>query len=319
MKTRVSPHFLNIDTEHVNQRLDNFLRVRLKQIPKSHLYRLIRKGEIRVNKKRTKPDYRLQLTDVIRIPPHWEHDVPNKAKPRQEKIRAFENYVLFEDKGLLVINKPAGMPVHGGTSISFGAIDLARLARPREKYLELAHRLDRETSGCLMLVKKSSLLKEIHALLRDGKVLKVYWALVKGHWPAEKTQIDAPLLKNQLKSGERVVKVATTGKPALTEFKVLQYFQDCTLLEVILHTGRTHQIRVHTAYAGYPIVGDDRYGDKSFNQQKRRKNYPRMFLHAKRLFLELPLNHQVINICADLDARWKSCLSDLSGNDYNLS
>lgn len=306
MKT--APHFLTIDENHVNQRIDNFLCTYLKKVPKSHVYRVIRKGEVRVNKKRIKPDYRLALSDVVRIPPYWEAPTAPKIQPRQEAILSFEKYILFEDKKLLILNKPAGIPVHGGTKVSFGIIDLARLARPQEKYLELAHRLDRDTSGCLLLVKKSSVLKEIHALLREGKVLKQYWALVKGRWPSKKTRISVPLLKNQLKSGERIVTVDLAGKEATTTFKVLKYLENCTLLEITLHTGRTHQIRVHSAYAGHPILGDEKYGDKAFNQRMRAEGHSRMFLHAKHLLLELPLSNQVINISAELDSHFESCL-----------
>ncbi len=312
MNIKNPPHFLAIDPDHVDQRIDNFLRTYLKTVPKSHIYRLLRKGEIRVNKKRIKPDYRLKLADSIRIPPFWQPETIQKAKPRQEAVLSIERHILFEDSGLIVLNKPKGMPVHGGTAVSFGVIDLIRLARPKEKYLELAHRLDRETSGCLILVKKSSLLKEIHTLFRDGRVVKVYWTLVKGRWPSSLTKIDAPLLKNQLKSGERMVSVSHEGKEALTTFKVIEYFEECTLVEVTLHTGRTHQIRVHAAFAGHPVLGDEKYGDKEFNQMMRKRNCRRMFLHARHLFLELPLSHQVVNISADLDDEWQACLLNLS-------
>lgn len=317
MNIKNPPHFLEIDDCHAGQRIDNFLQTYLKNIPKSHIYRLIRKGEIRINKKRIKPDYRLQLDDSVRIPPFWESETEVKPKPRASAIASIEKHILFEDKGLIVMNKPAGMPVHGGTGVSFGVIDLIRLARPKEKYLELAHRLDRETSGCLILVKKSSLLKEIHALFREGRVAKIYWALVKGHWPASLTRVDVPLLKNQLKSGERIVTVNNEGKEALTAFKVLEYFKDCTLVEVTLHTGRTHQIRVHTTHVGYPILGDEKYGDKAFNKIMREKIGNRMFLHARQVFLELPLSNQVVNISADLDSDWQACLSSLHNNEKN--
>lgn len=312
MKTNHPPRFLSIDAFHTDQRIDNFLRTALKTVPKSHIYRLLRKGEIRVNKKRIKPDYRLKLADVVRLPPVWQAETPHKVKPQKELVLAIENYILFEDKKLMALNKPAGIPVHGGTGVSFGIIDLIRLARPKEKYLELAHRLDRETSGCLVVVKKPSVLKEIHTLFREGKVVKVYWTLVKGHWPAAVKKVDVPLLKNQLKSGERMVTVNPAGKQALTAFKVVQYFENCTLLEVTLHTGRTHQIRVHTAYMRHPIVGDEKYGNNEFNQLMRKKYGKRMFLHARHLFLELPFAEDVVNISADVDSDWQQCLLNLS-------
>lgn len=312
-KLKTAPYFLTVDPEYAGQRLDNFLRNQLKNMPKSHVYRLIRKGEIRVNKKRVKPDYRLEPEDTLRIPPLWEAPAPEKRPPPPDQVFAIEKHILFENKQVLILNKPAGMPVHGGSGVAFGAIHLLRLARPKEKYLELAHRLDRDTSGCLVLAKKPSVLKEIHLLFREGAVVKVYWALVKGHWPQKKTKIEAPLVKNQLQSGERMVRVSATGKAALTEFKVLRYIGNCTLLEVRLHTGRTHQIRVHTAYAGHPIVGDEKYGDKAFNKMffkaLRKKTCQRMFLHAKHLSLTLPTSHQLLDVDAAIDLDWETCFS----------
>lgn len=309
-KLKTAPYFITVDSEYAGQRLDNFVRNPLKNMPKSHVYRLIRKGEIRVNKKRVKPDYRLKVDDSVRIPPFWEAPVSEKRPPPSDQVLGIEKYILFENKQVMVLNKPSGMPVHGGSGVSFGVIHLLRLARPKEKYLELAHRLDRDTSGCLILAKKPSILKEIHALFREGKVVKVYWALVKGRWPKEKTKVDLPLIKNQLQSGERVVRVSNAGKSALTEFKVLRYLNHCTLLEVTLHTGRTHQIRVHAAYVGYPIVGDEKYGDKAFNKNfykaLRKKTCQRMFLHAKHLRLTLPSNHQVVDVDAKVDLDWEA-------------
>lgn len=305
IKTKNTASFLTIDAEQAGQRIDNFLLRYLKNVPKSRVYRLVRKGEVRVNKKRIKVDYRLQAEDIVRIPPFWEEPSEPKPKPPQSAVLSIEKYILFEDNRLIVLNKPSGMPVHGGTGVSFGVIDLMRLARPKEKYLELAHRLDRETSGCLLLIKKPSLLKEAHLLFREGKISKIYWALVKGHWPASKIKIDVPLLKNQLKSGERIVTVNAEGKSALTVFKVIRYFEDCTLLEVTLHTGRTHQIRVHAAYAGHPIVGDEKYGDKNFNTLMRKKTCHQMFLHAKHLFLEFPSSGQVVDVDAEVENDWQ--------------
>jgi 23S rRNA pseudouridine955/2504/2580 synthase len=314
-KPKNSPYFIEIDSERAGQRIDNFLLNQLKNVPKSRVYRLVRKGEVRVNKKRIKPDYRLESNDIVRIPPFWEVVAPPKLPPRAQDIAEIEAHILFEDKHLIVLNKPAGMPVHGGTGLSFGVINLLRLARPQAKYLELAHRLDRDTSGCLILAKKSSVLKEIHALFREGKVLKVYWALVKGAWPKEQDKIDVPLLKNQLKSGERIVAVSEQGKAALTAFRVLRYFDNCTLLEVTLHTGRTHQIRVHAAYAGHPIVGDEKYGEKEFNKLMRKKTCQRMFLHAKHLFMEFPSGNPPLDVTADVGVDWQHCFSRLEGEN----
>lgn len=308
-QTKSQVHYVTIDFVHENQRIDNFLLTYLKTIPRTHIYRVLRKGEIRVNKGRVKPDYRLRLNDSVRIPPIWQREMEAKPKPRNSAVLSIEQHILFEDKGFLAINKPAGMPVHGGTGVSFGVIDLLRLARPKEKYLELAHRLDRDTSGCLLLVKKPSLLKAVHTLFREGAVVKTYWALVKGSWSSSLKMMDAPLLKNQLQSGERIVRVNPHGKSALTAFTIIEKWADFTLLEITLHTGRTHQIRVHTAYAGHPILGDEKYGDKIFNQLMRQKMGNRMFLHAKQLFLELPLDQGVVNISADLDDSWQACFA----------
>jgi 23S rRNA pseudouridine955/2504/2580 synthase len=305
--------FLTIDDNHVGQRIDNFLITRLKGLPKSHLYRVLRKGEVRVNKKRIKPEYRLQLGDMVRVPPlrlSTQSNAP--AKPSQNAQQLLTTRVLYEDKNLLIINKPSGMAVHGGSGVSLGVIEILRAMRPQEKFLELVHRLDRDTSGCLMLAKKASVLKELHELLRSGNMEKKYWALVKGYWPKHLHIVDAPLKKYELRCGERMVNVDQEGKAAVTEFRVLQRFENTTLLEATLQTGRTHQIRVHALHAGYPLAGDDKYGDKDFNKNMRAYGCKRLFLHAVSLSFVLPTTGQRVSVSSEVDDSLKICLEKLS-------
>jgi 23S rRNA pseudouridine955/2504/2580 synthase len=305
--------FLIIDDNQHGQRIDNFLITRLKGLPKSHLYRVLRKGEVRVNKKRIKPEYRLQAGDVVRVPPLRLSTQTNApAKPSQNAQQLLTTRILYEDKNLLIINKPAGMAVHGGSGVSLGVIEILRAMRPQEKFLELVHRLDRGTSGCLILAKKASTLKELHELLRNGKVEKKYHALVKGHWPKHMRIVDAPLQKFQLRSGERMVNVDQTGKEAVTEFRVLQRFENSTLVEATLQTGRTHQIRVHALHIGHPIAGDDKYGDKEFNKEMRAFACKRLFLHAVSVNFTLPSSNQSIAINTELDETLKKCLEKLT-------
>jgi 23S rRNA pseudouridine955/2504/2580 synthase len=285
-------------------------------LPKSRLYRILRKGEVRVNKKRIKPDYRLKTGDSVRIPPvrvSTERVVIARPSPSAQSL--LNNSVLYEDKHLLLINKPSGIAVHGGSGIQFGVIEIMRHMQPHATYLELAHRLDRDTSGCLLLVKKPSILKEIHELLRNGKVTKKYRALVKGDWPKNLHCIDAPLKKFELQSGERMVHVDQEGKAATTEFRVLERFGIATLLEVNLLTGRTHQIRVHAAHAGHALAGDDKYGDKEFNKQIRMQGCKRLFLHATSLSFILPSSGQEVIVNAGLDSELVACLEKLRHTD----
>ena len=307
---------LTVAADHVGQRLDNYLLSRLKGLPKSRLYRIIRKGELRVNKKRVKPDYRLQEGDIVRVPP-LRLSTPNAAPPvPSEKLSAlFEKAIIFEDKNFLAINKPSGIAVHGGSGIQLGVIETLRALRPKQKYLELAHRLDRDTSGCLLIAKKSSILKELHELLRTGAIKKTYLALVGGHWPKSLKKIDVPLYKNQLQSGERIVRVDMEGKSCLTEFHPVQYFADTTLVEAMPITGRTHQIRVHAQYAKHPIIGDEKYGDKAENKRMRAFNCKRLFLHAHQLSFTLPSIEQNFTLQAELPDELKLCLDQLQAID----
>ena len=308
---------LKISSESEGQRLDNFLFTYLKGVPKTRIYRIIRKGEVRVNKGRIKPDYRLVAGDTLRIPPVRQGEPRSAIELSQndQLARSLLDHVLYEDDRLLVINKPAGIAVHGGSGLSFGVIEAVRYLRGSEKILELVHRLDKDTSGCLMIAKRRSLLRAIHEQLQLGQVEKVYWALVKGQWKGG-ASVSAPLKKNQLSSGERIVRVSEDGQPSLTEFKVLQAFPPdfpiVTLMEVKPKTGRTHQIRVHAAHRGNPIVGDPKYGDHSFNTLMKQKGFSRLFLHAQKLTLNLPGHEKPLLIEAPLDKPFKTSLDKLA-------
>lgn len=279
---------VEVPDDFAGQRLDNFLLRELKGVPKSHIYRVLRKGEVRVNKGRAKPEYRLQAGDVVRIPPIVVAEASAPAFIGDELKQRLEASILFEDGDLLVLNKPSGVAVHGGSGVSFGLIEALRQMRPECTGLELVHRLDRDTSGCIVLAKRRPVLRHLHEQLREGGMDKRYLALVVGQWPAHRKEVDAPLKKNELRSGERVVRVDAEGKPSLTEFRVVQRFQGATLVEASPITGRTHQIRVHAQLAGHPLIGDEKYGDEAVNAQMKGLGFKRLFLHACRLSFKLP-------------------------------
>jgi 23S rRNA pseudouridine955/2504/2580 synthase len=279
--------FLVIDEGHDGQRLDNFLLSQLKGVPKSWVYRVLRRGEVRVNKGRCKPDRRLRIGDTVRIPPL--RLAPSRAsEPPPAAMERIENAIVYEDHLMLVVDKPAGVAVHGGSGVSHGVIELLRAARPDAPFLELAHRLDRETSGCLMLAKRRSALRTLQELQRAGRIEKRYLALLSGRTRKGGWRADAPLRKNTLKSGERIVRVDPEGKQAVTHFSVRSRYSDATLVEALLETGRTHQIRVHAAQAGMPILGDPKYGDEDANRRFRELGLKRLFLHAASLRFEWP-------------------------------
>ena len=281
--------WFEIDSELAGQRIDNFLRTRLKGAPKTLIYRILRKGEVRVNKKRIKPDYKLQDGDLVRVPPIRLSEPKEPAKVSDNLRQLIESSILFEDSDLIVVNKPSGLAVHGGSGISLGLIETVRQMRPDARFLELVHRLDRDTSGCIMIAKKRSALRFLHAALQAKKITKIYHALVEGKWSTRKSKVDAPLQKNELKSGERIVKAHPMGKPSLTEYKVLQRFDNlATLVEARPITGRTHQIRVHCQFAGHPIIGDDKYGTDQANREMREYGIRRLFLHAAELRIPMP-------------------------------
>lgn len=300
-----------IEADFAGQRIDNFLVTRLKGMPKTHIYKLLRKGEVRVNKKRIQPSYRLQEGDSVRIPP-MQLDVPKKAVvPHDRLTTLLKSRILYEDQQLLIINKPPGIAVHGGSGVRMGLVEALKAMYPKCPQLELAHRLDLDTSGCLILAKKRSVLREIHELLRKGEVNKVYLALTKGHWKKDELRVTASLHKNQLSSGERIVKVSKEGKESLTVFQPIEKYDDCTLVEAVLHTGRTHQIRVHTQYRGHPIAGDDKYGDREFNKAMREIGVKRLFLHSYKIEFTLPSRGEKISVLAPLDADLAACLKHL--------
>ncbi len=272
-----------VESGYQGQRLDNFLLAMLKGVPKSRIYRIVRKGEVRVNKGRTKVSYRLQEGDVVRIPPVRVADKEHPVRPGVKTIEALERSIIYEDKRLLVLNKPSGLAVHGGSGLKFGVIEALRSMRPGEKELELVHRLDRATSGCLMIAKRRSALRSLHELLRTNGVDKRYIALVAGRWERDRESVDAPLAKNLLQGGERMVRVDPEGKQALTRFRVLERFSDVTLVEAELMTGRTHQLRVHLAHLGTPILGDEKYGNSLANRRLKKQGLKRLFLHARSL------------------------------------
>jgi 23S rRNA pseudouridine955/2504/2580 synthase len=270
---------VTIDAELAGQRIDNFLRRELPGVPKGRLYRLLRRGEVRVNSGRVRADYKLQRGDEVRIPPARIRT--GGPEPSARQASELLESVIYEDKKLLVIDKPSGLAVHGGSGISHGVIELLRHARPDLKDLSLVHRLDRETSGCLVLAKRRSALREMHARFRDGQVEKNYLALVLGDWQLGEQLIDAPLYVQHRKNGERHVVVSGNGKPATTRVRLSRTFGIYSLLQCTPLTGRTHQIRVHLQHTGHPIVGDDRYGDPESNRRAAQFGLPRLFLHAQ--------------------------------------
>jgi 23S rRNA pseudouridine955/2504/2580 synthase len=280
---------VQISEDAAGQRLDNFLLARLKGVPKSHVYRLLRKGQVRVNKGRARPDYRLESGDVVRLPPVRRPEpgaMPARGRAAGVQL---ETRILHEDDRLIVLDKPSGIAVHGGSGLSHGVIEALRSARPDAPYLELVHRLDRETSGCLLIAKRRSLLRTLHELLRTGKVEKRYLALVKGRWELGQVRLEDRLRKS-VRGGERVVTVDEGGKAAASLFRPVEIGSAASLLEVRIMTGRTHQIRVQAAEAGHPLAGDERYGDREYNRKMKGLGLERLFLHAASVGWEDPVS-----------------------------
>ena len=312
-KATVAPEvkLVTVDEDDAGQRLDNFLMRHLKGVPKTHVYRIIRSGEVRINKGRAGADTRLAAGDVVRVPPvRTSERAAEKAEAMAEATLAFhatparEFPVLFEDDHLLAIDKPAGVAVHGGSGVSFGVIEQLRIARPGARFLELVHRLDRETSGILLIAKKRSALTRLQDQFRERETGKTYLALVQGAWPANKKVLDKPLHKYLLPDGERRVKVVAKDDPdgmrSLSLVKVREKLAACTLLEVTIKTGRTHQIRVHLASEGHGILGDDKYGDFELNKALQKQGLKRMFLHAWHLTLTHPGTNEPMALDAPL-------------------
>lgn len=279
--------YIETTSEDVGQRVDNFLMRHYRSVPKTLIYRIIRKGEVRVNKGRVKQNTRLSEGDMVRVPPiRMPEKTIGDIPPGQ--MQRIENHILFEDHDLMVINKPSGVAVHGGSGISFGLIEILRAMRPLAKRIELVHRLDKDTSGCILIAKKAMVLRDLHAQIREDKMIKEYLTLLSNHWPKSKHKIDLPLLKNTLQSGERVVKVDPAGKQSISFFKVADSYLNADLVAVRLKTGRTHQIRVHALSQGCPIVGDDKYGDKTVNKNFKKYGIKRLALHAQFLSFRHP-------------------------------
>ena len=289
-----------IEAADAGQRIDNFLLRHFKSVPRSRVYRLLRKGEVRVNGKRIDADYRLEAGDTVRLPPVRIEGDAAPGRPSASLQALIERAVIHEDRHLLVIDKPSGVAVHGGSGMSFGVIETLRAARPDEP-LELVHRLDRDTSGCLLVARDRATLVALHALIRDGGLHKTYLALLAGSWQLGKKRIDAPLATDARARGERHVQVAETGKASVSVFKPVQFFGPlATLMEVDIPTGRTHQIRVHARHAGHPVLGDDKYGDRERNAAMREYGLDRIFLHAHSVAFDWPGSGVPFHVSAPL-------------------
>lgn len=303
-----------VDAERAGQRLDNFLATRLKGVPRSAVYRVLRQGQVRVNGKRAKPETRLDGGDVVRIPP-LRIDAPGAPQTPSDSLReTLAERILAEDSEFIVLDKPRGLAAHGGSGVSLGAIEALRAIRPQQE-IELVHRLDRDTSGILLLAKKHSALRKVQQLIRDSKVEKRYFALIKGSPKRDRFEVDAALKKNQLRGGERMVEIdEDEGKPSLSRFKVVQRFADCALVEVEIITGRTHQIRVHALHAGHPLAGDSKYGDADFNALMKTRGLKRLFLHAHSLRFPWGDKGAERHWTAPLPAELRAVLDSLASN-----
>ncbi|RJG07894.1 RluA family pseudouridine synthase [Noviherbaspirillum cavernae] len=311
--SQVSPQvqLITISEEEAEQRIDNFLLRICKGVPKSHIYRVLRSGEVRVNKGRIDQTYRLKEGDVVRVPP------VRVAEKTVQTVPGAEFKILLEDNHLLIIDKPAGVAVHGGSGVSYGVIEQLRAARPQAKFLELVHRLDRDTSGILMLAKKRSALTNLHEQIRDGQLDKRYFALVHGDWQNPRQHIKLPLFKYSTPDGERRVRVQSDGQPSHTIFNLIRKYDSFALLEAELKTGRTHQIRVHLASSGFPIVGDDKYGDFGLNRVLQKPDgtrvaLKRMFLHAHEITFIHPESGKPVTLNAPLPSECEQFVKSLN-------
>ncbi|WCE30625.1 23S rRNA pseudouridine(955/2504/2580) synthase RluC [Vibrio sp. SCSIO 43137] len=308
IKTQVQ--FIDIDADMAGQRIDNFLKNQLKNVPKSLIYRIIRKGEVRVNKKRVKAEYKLKAQDIVRVPPVKveQSESPAPLSTKLDKVAQLESCIIFEDDHLLILNKPSGTAVHGGSGLKFGAIEALRALRPEARFLELVHRIDRDTSGILLVAKKRSALRQLQEQFRNKTVQKYYYALVMGRWKPSCKVVNAPLLKNEVNS---IVRVNPNGKASETRFKIIEAFDEATLIQASPITGRTHQIRVHTQYTGHPIAWDDRYGDRRFDAYTGKCGLDRLFLHAAHIRFTHPAKGEVMEIAAEMEDKLKAVLNKL--------
>lgn len=308
---RLSVTMLTIDEASVGQRIDNYLSKTLKGVPKSHLYRILRSGEVRVNSKRIDATYRLLMGDVLRIPP-IRTAIQEQSQENSKPVTArFEQSIIFEDEAMLVIDKPAGFAVHGGSGVSRGVIEQLRMERPHAKFLELVHRLDRETSGVLMLAKKRSALVALHEAIRSNHMDKRYLMLVHGKWTEKKKRVVLSLQKHVSANGERRVSVEDDGQESETIFHLRKNLGDFSLLEAQLITGRTHQLRVQLAHLGFPIAGDDKYGDFALNKLLHKQGLKRMFLHSAETGIRHPLSGEKLKLIAPLPVELEKFLKKL--------
>jgi len=307
MTIHVTARLVTVDEFSIGQRLDNYLLKQLKGVPKSHIYRIIRKGEVRVNKGRKKAEYKLQLEDIVRIPP-IKTASEKVIKPSDNLIDVLNQSILYEDNGLMILNKHHGMAVHGGSNVSVGLVEA--LKTKYKQPIELVHRLDRSTSGCLILAKKRSVLKALHEQLVQHQMEKRYIALVKNSWSKKRHTIDAPIFQNS-----RYSVIDTKGKQAVSHFHPLKNFQkddfSASLVEVLIETGRTHQIRVHAKYADHPIAQDDKYGDRLFDKVMKEKGLNRLFLHAKSVTFTNPTTNEIQKVVAPLPIELENFLNKL--------
>ena len=301
---------IEVSDAESGQRLDNFLLRKLSGVPKTRIYRAIRKGEVRVDKGRAKPERKLSAGEVIRIPPIGSVETPAKAEAPARWNQRIAQSLIYEDKGLIIVNKPTGLAVHGGSGIDFGLIETLRQQRLEQPYLELVHRLDRDTSGLVMIAKRASVLRELHDLLRNDGIDKRYLALVAGKWPSHLARVQAKLGKSALSSGERMVRVDASGKPSITDFRVVERLAGATLVEAKPITGRTHQIRVHAQHSGHPILGDVKYSDDGQLAVAKDAGLRRLFLHAYSLRFEL--GGKTVEVRAELDEELSGVCESLS-------
>lgn len=311
-KITQSVNFIEIGGQYAGQRIDNFLFNYLKSVPKGHIYKIIRKGEVRVNKGRIKQTYKLQFGDTVRIPPVTITEKQPKPAPGRSLLTLIENSIIYEDDCLIAINKPSGVAVHGGSGVSYGIIEAIRALKPEEKFLELVHRLDRDTSGCLLIARKRSALINVQDQLRNRQTDKRYLTLLCGKLSFARKKVTAPLLREALKNGERFVRVDKNGKESTSYFTCLKQYSDSALVEVKIVTGRTHQIRVHSQFLGHSVAGDTKYANFACNQRMKERGLKRLFLHSEQMTLKHPDSSQSITIKAPLSKELEDFLFALS-------
>lgn len=305
--------FWTIDADHNGQRIDNYLFTQLKGVPKSRIYRILRKGEVRVNKGRVKAVYKLKSGDVLRIPPIRVSDKKDDSHlSKLNNVQRLEDTIILETKQFMVINKPSGIAVHGGSGLSFGVIEAFRSLRPKEKFLELVHRIDRDTSGCLLIAKRRSFLIHFQNQLRHRKMNKEYMAVVSGQWPKDKKRVNVALKKTERPSGERIVLVDKEGKPSETRFSLIESLGNYSLIQAKPVTGRTHQIRVHAKHCLCPLLGDDKYSDIDTDQDiLKRLKIKTFMLHARKLSFTLPESEEKLQVEAPIPEQMNQVIKSL--------